>query len=143
MNQSLAYELDRVMPEARLTGLFNSLVTFFDRPGGAHPVPNAMGQIDMTNLLPVAGLQNIPCQLAPERPFNPDAHGGARLPENFQEMQNRHLLLNDFYPAILMRFIAVVTGPSGVPVTYQITPGSDEDDSQGQQTRLAVRRFSQ
>ena len=138
MNQSLLYELNAVMGEAQQTGLFSSLANFLDRPGGATPVVNAMGQVDLTNLVAVTGLQNVPCQLAPERPLNPDASGGARLPENFQESQHRHLLLNDYYPAVLMRFVVDVDG-----TRYEITPGSVEHDSQRQQTRLGVRRFSQ
>lgn len=137
MHQGLAFELNNVMPAARATGLFASLVTFKDRPGGATPTVNAMGQVDLTNLVNVTGLVNIPCQIAPEKMLNPDVGAGVRMPDKFEERPTRHLLLNDYYPAVLPRFVAVVDGTS-----YEITPGTVEHDSQHQQTRLAVRRFS-
>lgn len=136
-NQSLLYELNAVMGEVVQTGLLSSLASFFDRPGGANPTVNAMGQPDLTTLVAVAGLQNIPCQLAPEKPYNPDAHGGSRLPDHFTEDQDRHLLLDNYYPAILQRFVVSVDG-----VLYELTPGAIEHDSQKQMTRLAVRNFS-
>ncbi len=137
-NQSLTYELDAVMPEANLTGYFSKLVTFKDRPGGANPVRNSSGQIDLTNLVNVPGLINIPCQLAVQVEIRPNATGGARLPENFVETSQRHILLNGYYPQILQRYIAVVDG-----VQYEITPGAVEHFSQNRQTRLAVRFYSQ
>lgn len=136
MNQSLLYELDRVMPEATNTGLFSSLASFSDRPGGANPNVNAMGQPDLSTLVPVAGLQNIPCQLAPEHMLNPSPTG-SRQPDHFTEARQWHLLLNDYYPAVLMRFIVNVDG-----ILYEITPGTAEPDSQHQMTRLSVRLYS-
>ncbi len=136
MNQSLLYELNQVMTEASQTGLFSSVASFFDRPGGANPTVNAMGQPDLTTLVAVAGLQNIPCQLSALHMLNP-APVGARLPDHFDEARQWHLLLNDYYPAVLMRFTVNVDG-----VLYEITPGTIEPDSQHQMTRLSVRLYT-
>lgn len=137
MNQSLLAELDQVMPDAVQTGLLSSLASFFDRLGGANPTVNALGQPDLTTLVPVTGLQDIPCQLSPEHILNPSP-GGQRLPDHFTEARQWHLLLNDYYPAVLMRYIVDVDGTK-----YEITPGTVEPDSQKQMTRLSVRLYSQ
>jgi len=136
MNQSLLAELNQVMPDAVQTGLLSSLASFFDRPGGANPSVNAMGQPDLTTLVPVTGLQDIACQIAPEHMLNPSP-SGARLPDHFTEARQWHLLLDNYYPAILMRFVVNVDG-----TLYEITPGTVEPDSQKQMTRLSLRLYS-
>jgi hypothetical protein len=132
MNQSLLGELAAVMPAATQTGLFSSLVTFKD----ISATVNSTGQVDMTNLVPVAGLANISCQLSAAMLLRPDAAGGGRGPEDFFQKSLRHLLLNGYYPTIMQRYIAVVDG-----VNYEILPGAIEHDSQKQQTRLSVRLY--
>ena len=137
MNQSLAYEVNAVMPAAQALGLFVSTCTFYDRPGGATPVTDALGQVDLAtaDLVPVAGLIAIPCQLAARTISNPQQQGGRTQEYNF-EVPQRHLLLNDFYAGILQRFLVNVDG-----TLYEITPGGMEPDSQGQMNRLAVREY--
>lgn len=136
MNQSLLAELDQVMPDAVQTGLLSSVVSFYDRSGGATPTVNALGQPDLTTLVPVTGLQNIACQLSPEHILNPSP-AGARTAEHFEEARQWHLLLDNYYPAVLMRYVAQVDG-----TLYEITPGTVEPDSQHQMTRLSVRLFT-
>ena len=139
MNQSLAYELNQVMPVAVETSLFSSLVTFRDRAGGDNPSTDALGQVDLANAdyVDVIGLIDIPCIFSMRGTFKPDSGGGNRGPEYFEEHQNKWLLLNDYYPAVLQRFLAVVDA-----ITYEITPGAVEHDSQEQMTRLAVRLYN-
>lgn len=136
MNQGLSYELDAVMPAARATGLDSSLATFKDRPGGANPTVNSSGQVDLTNYVPVAGLINIPCQLSVLIDVRP-AVDGARMPDHFTESGDRHLLLYDYYPQVLQRYIVTVDGTD-----YEITPGAVEPSSQQRQTRLGIRQYS-
>lgn len=136
MNQSLAYEIDEVMPQAVATGLFVSVATFYDRVGADTPVTDALGQVDLTQA-PVVGLESITCMFAVEMIGKPDAGGGVRLQTNFEEKPERHLLLDSYYPSVLPRYTVNVDG-----TLYEITPGSVEHDSQNTQTRLAVRRFS-
>ncbi len=139
MNQSLAYEVEGVMPAAVETGLFTSLVTFQDRPGGDTPQVDDLGQVDLANedYQDVPGLVDITCMFAVEKPGAPDPSGGQRTDTYFVESGQRHLLLNGFYPDVLARFTAVVDG-----TRYEITPGSVENDSQKQMTRLAVRSYT-
>lgn len=133
MNQSLLYELNQVMSESSQTGLFSTTASFFDRPGTV----DALGQVDLTNLVPVTELQSIPCQISAVSIIRPQFQG-ARQPEQIIEQPERHILLNDYYPAILQRFIVQVDGQN-----YEITPGGVEPDSQKQMTRLAVRFWQQ
>jgi hypothetical protein len=132
VNQSLLGELNAVMPAAEQTGLFSSLVTFRDITGAT----NSSGQVDLSTLVDVPGLVNIPCQLSAAMLLRPDASGGGRMPDHFYEKSIRHLLLNDYYPAIQQRFIAVVDGTQ-----YEIIPGAVEPTSQRQQTRLSIRTY--
>ncbi len=69
MNQSLLGELNAVMLAAEQTGLFSSLVTFRDITGAT----NSSGQVDMSTLVDVAGLVNIPCQLSAATLIRPDS----------------------------------------------------------------------
>ncbi len=148
MNQSISYELDAVMPAAIDTGLFSNVVTFKDRPGGAAGQVNATGQVDLetADFTNVVGLVDIPCMFAVISPYRPDRNGGARMPDYFVESQNRHMLLNGYYPQVLQRYIAVIEGDidplTGQPTVYEITPGSVEHDSQHRETRLAVRKYN-
>lgn len=131
MNQSLTYELNQVMPDAQQTGLFPSLATFYDRTGAV----DTLGQVDLADLLPVAGLENIPCMIAAVSALRPQVQGG-RTPDHFFEAPERHVLLNDYYAAILQRYLVNVDG-----TLYEITPGGVEADTQQQMTRVAVRAY--
>lgn len=131
MNQSLTYELNQVMPDAQQTGLFPSLCTFYDRTGAVDP----LGQVDLADLAPVAGLENIACMNSAVSSLRPQFQGG-RTADHFFEAPERHLLLNDYYPAILQRYLANVDG-----TLYEITPGGIESDTQQQMTRVAVRAY--
>lgn len=139
LNQSLAYEIDGVMAAAVDTGLFASLVTFKDRPGGDTPQVDDLGQVDLANedYDDVDGLVDVVCMFSVLAPGRPDPSSGQRTSEYYVESGERHLLLNGFYPDVLARFIAVVDGS-----LYEITPGSVEHASQEQMTRLAVRAYN-
>jgi len=133
MNQSLLYELNQVMSEAEQTGMLSTTASFFDRPG----TTDALGQVDLTNLVPVTGLQSIPCQISAVSIIRTNFQGG-RQQEQMFEAPERHILLNDYYPAILQRYIVQVDGQN-----YEMVPGGVEPDSQKQMTRLAVRFWQQ
>lgn len=137
MNQGLQYEINAVMPAAVVTGLFPSLCTFQDRAGAATPVLDPLGQVDLADAdyENVAGLVDIPCMIAAVSQLKPLLEGGRTQEYNFEAPQ-RHILLNDWYPQVLQRYLAIVDG-----VTYSITPGGVESDSQQQQTRLTVRAY--
>ncbi len=146
MNQSLLYELNQVMTDATQLGLFVSVASFYDRPGGATPTTDALGQYDFAtaDLVPVAGLQGIACMFAPERPNMPDPSAGYRGKDSFSEEPKRHLLLDDYYPAVLQRYVLSIVEVIGQPaVLYEQTPGAVEHDSQGQMTRCAVKAYRQ
>lgn len=137
MNQSLLYELSQVMPQAQATGLLSSLCTIQQRPLTAgQPKVSPAGQVDLNppEFTNIAGLVNIPCQLAVQAIPRPDQAGLSRLPAGYDDKLERHLLLKGYYPAILDVHQAVVDG-----TPYQIQ--SVEHDSQKQQTRLAIRVY--
>ncbi len=137
MQQNLTYELNQVMPQAVETGLFPSLCTFQDRSGGDNPTVDALGQVDLatSDYQNVPGLINIPCMISAVSTMRPQMEGGRTQEYNF-EAPSRHILLNDYYPAVLQRFLAIVDG-----VAFEITPGGVEPDSQSQMTRLIVREY--
>ncbi len=138
MNQSLTYELTQVMPQAQATGLGSSLCTIQQRPLTAgQPTRGPSGQIDLdpAHYTDIAGLVDLPCQLAVQSIPRPDQSGVARLPSGFDDKSQRHLLLYSYHPEILDVYQARVDG-----IPYQIQ--TVEADSQKQQTRLAVRLYS-
>jgi hypothetical protein len=144
VNQSLLYELNQVMPDAVQLGLFASVANFYDRPGGATATTDPLGQVDLSNadLVPVAGLQGIACMFTPERPNMPDPNAGTRWNDGFTEEPKRHLLLDDYYPGVLQRYVVRIVEVIGQPaVLYELTPGAVEHDSQGQMTRCAVKAY--
>ena len=132
MNQGLTYEVNMVMPQAGLTGLFDSLCTIQARTNAVDP---ASGQVDLSDWVNVAGLVNIPCQVAPMSSLRPDPAGVHRLPTEFDTLGYRHVLLNDYYPAVLQQHRLMLDG-----IAFEIM--SVERDSQYQQTRMAVRYFT-
>ena len=135
MNQSLTYEFAAVMPLALETGLFTVTASFYDRIGGS----NSMGQVNNTRV-PVPGLQNITAMFGVARMSNAFLPTeGARMPSNYQESPDFHLLLEGYYPAVLPRYTVEISGDSN---TYEITPGTVQSDSQKVQTRCKLQRYS-
>lgn len=135
MNQELIADYGAVIQDAVDTGLFTRYATFYDRTGGA----NAMGQVNQTPVA-VAGLENINCMFSVARlspVFLPDE--GARTQQGFIEEPEYHLLLNDYYPAVLARYTVQLDGDASV---YEITPGTVQGDSQKSMTRCKLRRYS-
>jgi hypothetical protein len=138
MNQSLTAELSQVMPQAVATGLFLSLCTIQQRAISAgEPKTDVLGQVDLSgpDYTTVAGLANIPCQIAVQKTSAPDMAAVVRREQQYDTRADKHVLLNAYYPAILQQHIAIVDG-----VTYEIM--AVENDSQQQMTRLAVRVFT-
>lgn len=134
VNQSLAYELAQVMPAVQVTGLLRSTCSFFLRPGGATPTTDAAGQVDLETgeYTPVAGLQAIACMLSVEKVSIPDIRGTVRTETEFREEYDRHLLLDNAYPAVQQQYLVQVDG-----TFYEVM--SVETDSQAVATRCAVR----
>lgn len=132
MNQGLAYEVSAVMPEVAKTGLQVSLATFQTLPN----VVDTLGQADLTNWVNVAGLVNIPCQLAVPGVFRPDQNETIRGQEGFDILGKRTLELNGYYAIADLR-----TGKNfSVLVDSQRYEVMDvQFDSQLQVTRCAVR----
>jgi hypothetical protein len=134
MRQTLTEEIQSIMPDAVATGMFTSVATFYDRSGAVDP---DTGQLDQTNLVAVSGLSNIACMIAPMMTANAPMPQGFRAAQGYAEEPQRHILLDDYYPAVLQRYIVEVDG-----VQYAITPGGVEYDSQKQMTRLAARVYT-
>jgi hypothetical protein len=127
MNQSIAYELDAVMPAAILTGLLSSLCTI-QQPDLAQDVDGSPLNLPATN---VSGLVNIPCMDSVPSIARVQATEVKELAD-IMAKGLRHVLLNDWYPQILSRQWAVIDG-----VIYDIL--GVESDSQNQQTRLELQ----
>lgn len=132
MNQSLAYEVSAVMPAAAVTGLQDSLATFQTLSN----VVDSSGQVDLTNWVNVAGLVNIPCQLAVMSVMRPNQGATVRGETGFDISGQRILELNGYYSASDIR-----TGKDfRVIVDSQIYEVMEVTfDSQKQLTRCAVR----
>lgn len=130
MLQTLTRELTQVMPSAKKTGLFVSLATFQVRTGNV----DALGQQDLVNWTNVSGLVNVPCQLSAMSIYRPDISGVIRAVEGFEEISQRHLLLNGYYPTVQKQYTVLVDGTRYEVMDFQF-------DSQNQQTRLAVRVY--
>lgn len=134
MNQSLQYELVEVMPEAQKTGLLRSSATFQQRTSTTSPG----GIVDLNDWVNVSGLVAIPCMLTVYSPLRPDEAGVIRTPQTFNTLGERHLLLDGYYPAVLQQYTVTLSGDSA---RYEVM--AVEHDSQHQQTRVAVRYYTQ
>lgn len=132
MNQSLAYEVSQVMPQAVATGSFTSLATI-QKPDGLLG-PSGAPSGTYTN---VPGLVNIPCMDAVPSMARVQATEVKALAD-IMSKGLRHMLLNGYYPEstpdgqIPSYWRAVVDG-----ITYDIL--GVEHDSQGTQTRLELQ----
>ena len=114
------------MPVAYALGTFVSLCTI-QRPSGNL---DAAGYPDGT-WANVAGLVNIPCQNAPPSQARVQATEIKQLADTLA-VSPRHILLNDYFPAIVPQDRAVVDGTA-----FDIIGA--ESDSQSGQTRLELR----
>lgn len=132
MNQSLVADLGDVLVAVSETGLFVSLCSINEAT--APVVPDAAGQLDLTNYSPVTGLQNIPCMRAPISDVRFRSDYETRTPAVIADENIWHVLLNGHYPSIRQDMQAVVDGE---PLNIM----NAESDSQGITTRLAVRRY--
>jgi len=132
MNQGLQYEIAAVMQEVARTGLQASSATFQTLSNTV----DALGQADMSDWVNVAGLTNIPCQLAVASDFRPDQSATLRQPEGFEILGRRILELNAYYSTADIRtgrdFSVLVDG-----FRYEVM--AVESDSEKQVTRCAVR----
>lgn len=136
MNQSLSYEIARVMPLAYAEGQFVSFASFAAPPTTQGPTGNYVGAY-----VPVASLQNIPCKDDPysERVISADQKRSLDL---IQSSRVRHILLYQNYSAPLFGADAgwqvTVNDPNGVSILYTLL-GADQD-SQATQTRCHLQR---
>ena len=137
MRQSLAPSIALVMPAARLTGLFVSLITF-QAPFGYTSTGEPSG-----NYTDVPGLVNLPCQSAPEAVdrFTITAKESHAVPE-IQSDAVHHVLLDNYYPALSPAtnwgdtgWRAIVDG-----VIYDVQ--GVENDSQFTQQRICLHKVT-
>jgi hypothetical protein len=141
MNQSLAYEIDAVMPAAtdpELALFEAATVTIASRTNTV----SATGQPNLTTFNAISGLVAIPCMISIQRVTMPNQNASMRKPQEIDTETQYHLLLNGYYPEILQQNQAQVTvEATGVTTNYEIM--AVESDSQATQTRLAMRIWTQ
>lgn len=137
MNQVPVLDLASAIQAVTTAGLMVSICNIWSRPTNmdGSPVVDSAGQVDLTNLVPVAGLQGLPCMDSVQSPFRPNQGATIREPQQFDTLAEQHVLLNGYYPAILQQYIAEVDG--GYLEVMAV-----EHDSQFTMTRLAVRAYS-
>lgn len=140
MNQFLAAEIASVMQVAYGTGLFVSLASFVAPIQTQGATGNSVG-----GYTPIAGLQNIPCMNAPERPGPVgNASFETRAIPHIEAERGRELLLNNYFPTLDTGFAqgagmgwqVSVTDPNGNTQFLQFLGG--EGDSQSTQTRCRL-----
>lgn len=98
-------------------------------------VVDALGELDLTNWVDVAGLTGIKCMFSVETPLRPDQNDVGRTMQQSNTHNEFHVLLVGYYPGILQQYTAVIDG-----FRYQIQ--TSESDSQKTMTRLAVRTYT-
>lgn len=128
MNQSIAVDIARVMPEVAASGLLTSLCTITVPPGdldaGGAPDP-AAPYTDLT------GHVDIPCTAAALSSGDSVQPTEVKTLSEILAKNMLHVLLGGYYPTIIADYRAVVDG-----IVYDIV--GVENDSQGVQTRLAL-----
>jgi hypothetical protein len=134
VNQDLTAVLQMPIQSVAITGLFASVCNIYSRPGDPDAFVNDEGQVDLTNLVSVDGLQNIQCMRAPLVDGRVNPNFTERQADSTHEYQLTHVLLDGYYPAIEKRFFAEVDGDF-----YEIR--NAEPDSQKTMTRLALRTY--
>jgi hypothetical protein len=135
MNQSAFQDLSAVLGAVEAAGLFSSLCSVYEFPDPETTGVSAWGQVNLTDAVPVTGLQNIPCMKAPMPVGDPSANNEKRGSELIEQTNVFHALLDGFYPTVVQRQLAVIDG-----VAHSIL--NTESDSQSIMTRLAVRVYA-
>jgi hypothetical protein len=135
MTQTLSYDLQQALRIWEQDGLNSSLCTISRRPSPDTVDPSGQADQRPSNYPPLAGHINIACQLSVWR-TKPDMAAVVRLADRYDTLQERHCLLDGYFPLILQRDLATVDG-----TLYEIY--AVESDSQKTFTRLALRSFTQ
>jgi hypothetical protein len=140
MYQGLAYDLELTLKTVEEDGLFEKCtVTFLRRANDPNDPPvGPTGQPDLFNFTAISGLQNLPAMFSVWR-AKPDMAAVSRLEERFDTLQERHLLLDGYFPGIHQRDVVDITVHGG---TFRYEIMSVEHDSQSIMTRCAVRIFT-
>ena len=133
MTQGFFYSIPSLQQYATTANLYPSLCTMKVPTNSTDP----LGQVDRTDLTPVAGLVNIPCAMASQVTYRPDASATMRTQQEIDNKGERHLLLNAYYPAVSQTQIAQVDG-----VLYEVM-AVERDSQLASQTRLSVRYWVQ
>lgn len=133
--QGLAREIGSVMVIARASGLFVSAASFSQPPVTQGPTGNITG-----NYTPITGLTAIPCMNAPQSDIRVSSDE-VRTVTDIQAGRYRHVLLDDYYPAVIagwpQGWRVTITDPNSVVTLYTMTGA--EADSQSTQTRLKLQ----
>ena len=137
MNQVPNLDLASAIQAVATAGLMVSVCNIWSRPtnGDGSPVVDSSGQVDIVNLVPVSGLQNIPCMDSVQSPFRPNDGAVIRGAQQFDTLAEKHILLNGYYPTILQQYIAEVDG-------NYLEIFAVEPDSQFTMTRIAAKEYS-
>lgn len=129
MNQSTGFDIAGVMEAVRSSGLLVSLCTITTPPGvfddGGAPDPTAPYVV-------LAGHVDIPCINAPIKTSDSVAPSEQKSMQEIMAVEQRHVLLDDYYPLIIVDYRATIGG-----VVYDIV--EVESDSQSQMTRMALQ----
>lgn len=127
MTQGLTIDVSGVMAVALASGLFISVCTI--QTPSTSIVGAGQRAISWANL---AGHVSIACMDAPEGLENKIDSSENKGVRNITDIDRHHVLLDAYYPAIQVRYRAVIDGTA-----FDIM--AVEHDSQRQMTRLAVR----
>ena len=139
MYQGIGYEIQAVMGEAANSGLLASLCTVMQPDGLLIGAGQPSG-----DFVAVPGASAIPCMDAPRSTGERLTADEQKAMPEIQARIFRHVLLGGYYGDVIPwgeagarpALRAVVTGPSGTAVTYEVA--GVESDSQQTQTRLAL-----
>lgn len=131
MNQDITLDLKLPVRLVAAAGLFSSTCNIFD----PNQEPDELGQVDLTDMTPVDGLQGLDCMKAPLVDGKVNPSFSERNPDSFREFQLNHVLLAGYYPSIIKRYVAQIDGEF-----FEIR--NAESDSQQTMTRMAVRSYS-
>lgn len=131
MNQSITADIAGVMEMVRQSGLLTSLCTIttppvlpdgFDASGSPDPE---------TPYIDLPGHIDIPCKDAPIQTGDSVSVSEVKTMQDIQAVNLRHVLLDNYYPAIIPAYRATIDG-----VVYDIE--NVESDSFRTMTRLAL-----
>lgn len=136
MNQAISSDVKAMVQQAmglwRDAGLSEAAtITILRRPNP--PNTDASGGVDYTY---TAVYTALACQFAVESVGSPDQGGVTPMPDRFATRQDRHCLIDGYYPLIRLEDVADITIlASGVTTRYQVK--AVESDSLANMTRLA------